>query len=45
MEFVEDVDKAAFQKACQPIYDELRTSDPDCYKVVEAIRGMANSAS
>lgn len=43
--FVEDVDKAAFQKACQPIYDELKTSDPDCYKVVEAIRGMADSAS
>lgn len=45
VEFVEDVDKAAFQKACQPIYDELKTSDPDCYNVVEAIRGMAESAS
>ena len=45
VEFVDDVDKAAFQEACQPIYDELKTSDPDCYKVVEAIRSMADSSS
>lgn len=37
--FVEDVDTAAFQAACQSIYDNLKTSDPDVYAIVEKIQG------
>lgn len=38
VEFITDVDKAAFQKACQPIYDELKTEQPDVYNIVEKIQ-------
>ncbi len=41
VEFVEDVDKDAFQKACQPIYDKLKTSSPASYAVVEKIQNSA----
>lgn len=36
--FVEDVDTAAFQAACQSIYDNLKSSDPDVYAIVEKIQ-------
>ncbi|MGN0159698.1 MAG: TRAP transporter substrate-binding protein [Brotaphodocola sp.] len=36
--FVEDVDTAAFQSACQTIYDNLKSSDPDVYAIVEKIQ-------
>ncbi|MCB7320559.1 TRAP transporter substrate-binding protein [Lacrimispora sp. 210928-DFI.3.58] len=36
--FVEDVDTAAFQEACQSIYDNLKSSDPDVYAIVEKIQ-------
>lgn len=36
--FIEDVDTAAFQAACQSIYDNLQTSDPAVYAVVEKIQ-------
>ncbi len=36
--FVEDVDTAAFQQACQSIYDSLKSSDPDVYAIVEKIQ-------
>lgn len=39
--FIEDVDTAAFQAACQSIYDGLKTSDPDVYAVVEKIQNAA----
>ncbi len=39
---VKDVDTAAFQEACQPIYDNLASSDPAAYAVVEKIRAQAN---
>ena len=42
VELVRDVDTAAFQKAVQPIYDELKTSDAEVYSVVEQIRAAAN---
>ena len=45
LQFVTDVDKEAFQKACEPIYDKLKTTDPDCYKIVEQIRAMSDSAN
>ncbi|MDY3124714.1 TRAP transporter substrate-binding protein [[Pasteurella] aerogenes] len=35
--FVE-VDKTAFQKAVEPMYEELQKSDPETYKVLEEIR-------
>lgn len=38
---VEDVDIAAFQDACQSIYDKLATSDAAAYAVVEKIRAQA----
>ena len=38
VEFIEDVDIAAFQEACQSIYDNLKTSDPACYSYVERIQ-------
>ena len=41
VELVRDVDIAAFQAAVQPIYDSLKTSDPDVYGVVEQIRALA----
>ena len=36
--FVEDVDTAAFQEACQSIYENLKSSSPDDYAVVEKIQ-------
>ena len=36
--FVEDVDTAAFQEACQFIYDGLKTSNAEVYAIVEKIQ-------
>lgn len=36
--FIEDVDTAAFQQACQSIYDNLKANDPDVYAIVEKIQ-------
>lgn len=41
VELVKDVDIKAFQDAVQPIYEKLKTDDPEVYSVVEDIRGMA----
>lgn len=41
VELVKDVDIAAFQAAVQPIYENLKTSNPTTYAVVEEIRAMA----
>lgn len=41
VELVKDVDIAAFQAAVQPIYENLKTSNPTTYAVVEDIRAMA----
>ena len=41
VELVKDVDIAAFQDAVQPIYENLKTSNPTTYAVVEEIRSMA----
>ena len=38
VEYVTDVDKAAFQEAVQPIYENLKDSDPDTYAFVERIQ-------
>ena len=38
MELIRDVDTAAFQEACQPIYTNLQTSDPAVYAYVERIQ-------
>ena len=38
VEYVTDVDKAAFQEAVQGIYENLATSDPDTYAFVERIQ-------
>ena len=38
VEYVTDVDKAAFQAACQGIYDGLKTSDAATYAFVERIQ-------
>lgn len=38
VELIRDVDMAAFQAACQPIYDNLKTSDPAVYAYVERIQ-------
>lgn len=38
VELVEDVDTAAFQAACQSIYDDLATSQPAVYEYVERIQ-------
>jgi TRAP transporter solute receptor, dctP family len=40
VEFVTDVDKAAFQKACKPIYDALKTEQPEVYNIVEKIQNF-----
>lgn len=45
VQLVRDVDMAAFQEAVQPIYEQLKTSDPDVYALVEQIRAMADSQS
>ena len=41
VELVKDVGIAAFQSAVQPIYENLKTSNPETYAVVEEIRGQA----
>lgn len=41
VELVRDVDIAAFQAAVAPIYENLKTSEPDVYAVVEKIRAAA----
>jgi len=41
VELVKDVDIKAFQDAVQPVYDKLKTDEPEVYSVVEQIRGMA----
>lgn len=41
VELVRDVDIAAFQEAVQPIYEKLKTDDPEVYGIVEQIRGMS----
>jgi tripartite ATP-independent transporter DctP family solute receptor len=41
VELVRDVDIAVFQEAVQPIYEKLKTDQPDVYSVVEQIREMA----
>jgi tripartite ATP-independent transporter DctP family solute receptor len=41
VEFITDVDTAAFQEACQSIYENLKTSDPDTYAFVERIQAVA----
>lgn len=38
VELVRDVDTAAFQAACQSIYENLKTNDPVVYAVVERIQ-------
>lgn len=38
VEYITDVDKAAFQEAVQPIYENLASSDPDTYAFVERIQ-------
>lgn len=38
VELVRDVDTAAFQAACQSIYDGLKSSDPEVYAIVERIQ-------
>lgn len=38
---VRDVDIAAFQAAVQPIYEKLKTENPEVYAVVEQIRNAA----
>ena len=38
VELIRDVDMAAFQAACQPIYEKLKTDDPGVYSFVERIQ-------
>ena len=41
MQFIRDVDKAAFQEAVAPIYEQLKTEQPDTYEIVQRIRALA----
>ena len=41
VELVRDVDTAAFQEACQSIYDDLAAESPDVYAYVERIQAAA----
>lgn len=41
VELIRDVDIAAFQEAVQSIYEDLQTSSPTTYEIVEEIRAMA----
>ncbi len=41
VELIRDVDIAAFQEAVQPVYENLKTNNPEVYGVVEQIRNMA----
>ncbi len=38
VELIRDVDMAAFQEACQPIYSKLQSDDPAVYSFVERIQ-------
>lgn len=38
VELVRDVDTAAFQEACQSIYEDLKTESPEVYEYVERIQ-------
>lgn len=40
VEFIRDVDVAAFQAAVEPLYENLKTQDAEVYGVVEKIRGF-----
>lgn len=40
--FVEDVNIPAFQEAVQPIYEKLKTSEPDTYATVEKLKAAQN---
>lgn len=41
VELIKDVDIKAFQDAVQPIYEKLKTDQPDVYVIVEKIRAAA----
>ena len=41
VELIEDVNTAAFQEACQPIYDNLKTSSPSVYAYVDRIQSAS----
>lgn len=41
VEMIRDVDIAAFQEACQPIYDNLKNNSPEVYSYVERIQAAA----
>ena len=41
VQFIRDVDKAAFQEAVAPIYEQLKTEQPDTYEIVQRIRALA----
>jgi tripartite ATP-independent transporter DctP family solute receptor len=41
VELIYDVDTAAFQEACQSIYDNLQSSNPSVYAIVEKIQAAA----
>lgn len=41
VQFIRDVDKAAFQEAVAPIYEELKNEQPDTYEIVQRIRALA----
>lgn len=41
VELIRDVDIAAFQEAVQPIYENLKTSNPTTYAIVEEIRATS----
>ena len=43
VEYVTDVDKAAFQEAVQPLYENLKNSDPDTYAFVERIQAAGEA--
>ena len=38
VEFIKDVDKEAFQKAVQPMYDKLKKESPEVYELVEKVQ-------
>ncbi|MDO4345163.1 MAG: TRAP transporter substrate-binding protein [Eubacteriales bacterium] len=42
VELIKDVDTAAFQEAVQPVYESLKSSDPEVYAIVEQIQAAGN---
>lgn len=40
VEFIEDVDKDAFKKAVQPMYNSLKKDSPEVYELVEKVQEM-----